>query len=51
MEALPGLFLGLSTGALGDEGEPIDLVDEDGGAGPSSSGGAVEVHHGLAFCA
>ena len=31
MEALPGLFLGLSTGALGDEGEPIDLVDEDGG--------------------
>ena len=39
MDALPGLFLGLSTGALGDEGEPIDLVDEDGGgAGPSSAG-------------
>ena len=37
MEALPGLFLGLSTGALGDSDQPIDLVG-DGGGGPSSSG-------------
>ena len=31
MEALPGLFLGLATGALGDEEDPIDLEGEDGG--------------------
>ena len=34
MDALPGLFLGLSTGALGDSDEPIDLEVEDGGGGP-----------------
>ena len=38
MEALPGLFLGLSTGALGDSDQPIDLVG-DGGGGPGSGGG------------
>ena len=37
MDILPGLFLGLSTGALGDEDEPIDL-DDAAGAGPSGSG-------------
>ena len=39
METLPALLLGLSTGALGDPDEPIDLVGEEGGgAGPSGSG-------------
>jgi hypothetical protein len=36
METLPGLFLGLSTGALGDSDEPIVL--DGAGAGPSGSG-------------
>ena len=36
METLPALLLGLSTGALGDEDEPIVL--DDAGAGPSGSG-------------
>ena len=33
METLPGLFLGLSTGALGDSDEPIVL--DGAGAGPA----------------
>ena len=37
MDALPGLFLGLSTGALGDADEPI-VLDDAGAAGPSGSG-------------
>ena len=37
MEALPGLFLGLSTGTPGDEGEPI-VLDGAGDGGPSSGG-------------
>ena len=32
MDALPGLFLGLSTGALGDADEPI-VLDGAGAAG------------------
>ena len=35
METLPALLLGLSTGALGDEDEPIVL--DDAGAGPEGA--------------
>lgn len=39
MESLPGLFLGLSTGALGDSDQDPILLDGVGSGGGSSGGG------------